>query len=312
MTTASSLKKRGVRLTQRAVNPRGRLPRRGYEHCFIEEEGVHSRLHLHHFYSMFLPDVTEPVDAHVHVFGADGARLGVVTRTLQPLSSLVLPMTEVLTELKSTETLGSVALDVEPSAGYERKLVEIGPDNARAQSPFWMGYYDAGGSVAYVHSIDQFYGEVFGVPRAAGFAFRARWHRGAEWSSKRLIDAEGLRRADAYLVNYSSSAGATTIRWRAHPGGAVLVAADRDRAAARRGARQRERRGCRQGNRPGATTSSRGRRTPHRERQAVRDAALRGRTLQPPPRLAVRPVNEVVAMRRASVAWRRRRATRCC
>jgi hypothetical protein len=222
MTTASSLKKRGVRLTQRAVNPRGRLPRRGYEHCFIEEEGVHSRLHLHHFYSMFLPDVNEPVDAHVHVFGAGGVRLGVVTRTLQPLTSLVLPMTEVLAELKSTETLGSVALDVEPSAAYERKLVEIGPDNARVQSPFWMGYFDAGGSVAYVHSIDQFYGEVFGVPRAAGFAFRARWHRGGEWSSKRLIDAEGLRRADAYLVNYSSSAGETTIRWRAHPDGAVL------------------------------------------------------------------------------------------
>jgi hypothetical protein len=222
MTTASSLKKRGVRLTQRAVNPRGRLPRRGYEHCFIEEEGVHSRLHLHHFYSMFLPDVNEPVDAHVHVFGSGGARVGVVTRTLQPLTSLVLPMTDVLAELTSTETLGSVALDVEPSATYERKLVEIGPENARVQSPFWMGYYDAGGSVAYVHSIDQYYGEVFGVPRAAGFAFRARWHRGGEWSSKRLIDAEGLRRADAYLVNYSSSAGETTIRWRAHPDGAVL------------------------------------------------------------------------------------------
>ncbi len=222
MTTTSSLRKRGIRLTQRAVNPRGRLPRRGYEHCFIEEEGVHSRLHLHHFYSMFLPDVNEPVDAHVHVFGAEGARLGVVSRRLQPLTSLVLPMTEVLAELKSTETLGSVAVDVEPSQTYERKLVEIGPDNARAQSPFWMGYFDAGGSVAYVHSIDQFYGEVFGVPRIAAFAFRARWHRGGEWSSKRLIDAPGLRRADAYLVNYSSSAGETTIRWRGHPDGAVL------------------------------------------------------------------------------------------
>ena len=36
-----------VTMARRAVNPRGRLPRRGYEHCFIEEEGVHSRLHLH-------------------------------------------------------------------------------------------------------------------------------------------------------------------------------------------------------------------------------------------------------------------------
>jgi hypothetical protein len=223
MTSAASLKKRGVTMARRAVNPRGRLPRRGYEHCFIEEEGVHSRLHLHHFYSMFLPDVNEPVDAHVHVFGADGRRLGTVTRRLQPLTSLVLPMTEVLAELSSPATLGSVAVDVEPSDAYARKLVELGPQNARAQSPFWMGYFDDGGSVAYVHSIDQFYGAVFGVGRVAGLAYRARWHRSGEWASKRLIDTAGLRRADAYLVNHSSSAGQTTIRWRAHPDGATLA-----------------------------------------------------------------------------------------
>jgi hypothetical protein len=223
MTSAASLKKRGVTMARRAVNPHGRLPRRGYEHCFIEEEGVHSRLHLHHFYSMFLPDVNEPVDAHVHVFGADGTRLGIVTRRLQPLTSLVLPMTEVLAELSSPATLGSVAVDVEPSEAYARRLVEIGPQNAMAQSPFWMGYYDDGGSVAYVHSIDQFYGTVFGVGRVAGLAYRARWHRSGEWASKRLIDTAGLRRADAYLVNHSSSAGQTTIRWRAHPDGATLA-----------------------------------------------------------------------------------------
>ncbi len=223
MTSAASLKKRGVTMARRAVNPRGRLPRRGYEHCFIEEEGVHSRLHLHHFYSMFLPDVNEPVDAHVHVFGADGRRLGTVTRRLQPLTSLVLPMTEVLAELSSPATLGSVAVDVEPSDAYARKLVELGPQNAMAQSPFWMGYFDDGGSVAYVHSIDQFYGAVFGVGRVAGLAYRARWHRSGEWASKRLIETAGLRRADAYLVNHSSSAGQTTIRWRAHPDGATLA-----------------------------------------------------------------------------------------
>jgi hypothetical protein len=223
MTSAASLKKRGVTLARRAVNPQGRLPRRGYEHCFIEEEGVHSRLHLHHFYSMFLPDVNEPVDAHLHVFGADGGRLGVVTRRLQPLTSLVLPMNKVLAELRSPATLGSVAVDVEPSDAYARKLVEIGPQNAMVQSPFWMGYYDEAGSVAYVHSIDQFYGTVFGVGRVAGLAYRARSHRSGDWASKRLIDTTGLRRADAYLVNHSSSAGQTTIRWRAHPDGATLA-----------------------------------------------------------------------------------------
>jgi hypothetical protein len=222
MSTSASLKKRGVKLARRAVNPRGRLPRRAYEHCFIEEEGVHSRLHLHHFYSMFLPDINQPVDAHVYAFGADGKRLGVLTRRLQPLTSLVLPMGEVLAELHSSETLGSVAVDVEPSDAYAQKLVEVGPQNAMAQSPFWMGYYDDGGSVAYVHSIDQFYGAVFGVGKVAGMAYRARSHRSGEWASKRLIDTATLRRADAYLVNYSPSAGETTIRWRAHPDGATL------------------------------------------------------------------------------------------
>jgi hypothetical protein len=223
VSTSQSLKRRGVKLVRRAVNPGGHLPRRGYEHCFIEEEGVHSRLHLHHFYSLFLPDVNEPVDAHVHVFDAGGRRAGAVTRTLQPLASLVLPMTEVLKELGSAATLGSVAVDVEPSQAYSRKLVELGPQNAMAQCPFWMGYFDDAGSVAYVHSIDQYYGEVFGVGRVAGLAYRARWHRGTQWASKRLIDAEGLRRADAYLVNHSPSAGQTTVRWRAQPGGETLA-----------------------------------------------------------------------------------------
>jgi len=223
MTSAGSLKKRSITMIRRAVNPRGRLPRRGYEHCFIEEEGVHSRLHLHHFYSLFLPDVNEPIVAHVHTFGADGRRLGAVSRALRPLTSMVLPMRDVLKELGSTATLGSVAVDVEPSESYARKLVEIGPRNAMVQSPFWMGYHDDGGSVAYVHSIDQYYGEVFGVGRVAGLAYRARWHRGGAWSSKRLIDTDGLRRADAYLVNHSPAAGQTTVRWRTHPGGATLA-----------------------------------------------------------------------------------------
>jgi hypothetical protein len=38
-----------------------------------------------------------------------------------------------------------------------------------------------------------------------------------------LIDTDGLRRADAYLVNHSPSAGRTTVRWRAHPDGATLA-----------------------------------------------------------------------------------------
>jgi len=222
MTTARSVAKRGVRVAQRISNRAGHLPRRGYAHCFIEDGGVHSRLHLHHFYSLFLPDVTEPVDVHIRVYTAEGRDLGTATRRLAPFSSLTLPVAEVLAELRSDAKLGTVAVDVEPAADYSRRLVEVGPQGAIAQSPFWMGYYDDLGSVAYIHSIDQYYGSVFGIGRIAGLAFRARWHRGGAWTSKRLIETKGLRRADAFLVNHSPSAGRTTVRWLTHPGGVTL------------------------------------------------------------------------------------------
>jgi hypothetical protein len=223
MSASPSLARRTVRLARRALNPSGKLPRRGYAHCFIEEDGVHSRLHLHNFYSLFLPDVRDPVDVHVRVYGADGRTLGTVDRRLSPFTSLTLPMAEVLAELHASAPLGTVAVDVEPGEAYAKRLVEVGPQNATAQSPFWMGFYDDGGSVAYVHSIDQYYGAVFGIGRVAGYAFRARWHRGGDWSSKRLIDAEDLTRADAYLVNHSPTRGDATLRWVAHPTGTTIA-----------------------------------------------------------------------------------------
>lgn len=222
MSAARSLALRGVKLARRASNPARRLPRRGYAHCFIEADGVHSRLHLHHFYSLFLPDLTEPVDAHIHVFSEAGKALGVVTRRLTPFSSLTLPMSEVLSELGTSAALGTVALDIEPGIGYSRRLVELGPQSAMAQSPFWMGYYGDDGSVAYIHSIDQHFGTVFGIGRIGSIAFRAHWHRGGDWASKRLIDAQGLRQADAYLVNHSTAAGRPTVRWLAHPEKTIL------------------------------------------------------------------------------------------
>jgi hypothetical protein len=91
-----------------------------------------------------------------------------------------------------------------------------------AQSPFWMGFFDERGSVAYIHSIDQNYGDVFGVGRVAGLAYRARWQRGGPWTSKRLIEARALSQLDAFLVNHSPVAGKTTLRWLAHPSGRVV------------------------------------------------------------------------------------------
>lgn len=218
-----ALARRGATIARRASNPSHRLPRRAYAHCFIEDAGVHSRLHLHHFYSLFVPDITDPVAVQVQVFDADGRRLGAVARTLPPFTSLTLTMRDVLAELGVSVLYGTVAVDVEPSPACWHRLVEVGPQNAMAQSPFWMGFVDDGGSVAYVHSIDQFYGTVFGVGRIAGLAYRGSWHRGGAWTSKRLIDARDLVRADAYLVNHSPTAGRTTVRWLDHPGGTVVA-----------------------------------------------------------------------------------------
>lgn len=119
--------------------------------------------------------------------------------------------------------MGTVVLDVEPAARHNQALIEAGPEGAMAQSPFWMGFFDDRGSVAYIHSIDQNYGDVFGVGRVAGMAYKARWRRGGPWTSKRLIEARGLRQLDAFLVNHSPASGRTTLRWLAHPSGATVV-----------------------------------------------------------------------------------------
>ena len=105
MSASPSLARRGIRIARRALNPSGKLPRRGYAHCFIEEDGVHSRLHLHNFYSLFLPDIRDPVDVHVRVYGADGRNLGTVSRRLAPFTSLTLPMADVLKELHASAPL---------------------------------------------------------------------------------------------------------------------------------------------------------------------------------------------------------------
>lgn len=223
MSAVRTAAKRGVSAARRASNPGHRLPRRAYAHCFIEQDGVHSRLHLHHFYSLFLPDIDEPVTVHVRVHDATGTVLGELSRTLTPFSSLTLPMAEVLAEIGAISELGTVAVDVEPGDRQAQRLVEVGPPEATAQSPFWMGFHDDRGSIAYVHSIDQYYGAVFGVGPLARLAYRSRWHRGGAWTSKRLVDAQGLLRADAYLVNHSPEDGRTTVRWIADPDGPVVA-----------------------------------------------------------------------------------------
>lgn len=216
-------KHQAARLLTRTTRMVGQLPRRAYAHLFIESEGVHSRLHLHHFYSLFLPDVTDPVSVHVELHDAEGRKLGTQDRTLQPFGSELLAVGELLATMGASAPWGSAIVDVEPSPAHTARLLELGPELASVQSPFWMGFWDEGGSVAYVHSIDQHFGQVFGVNRLAGHVHQTPWARGGHWTSNRIIEAAGLERLDAYLMNQTPAAGATAISWLSHPDGDPVV-----------------------------------------------------------------------------------------
>jgi len=216
-------KHRAAHLITRTTRAAGQLPRRAYAHLFIETEGVHSRLHLHHFYSLFLPDIDEPVTVHVELHDAEGRKLGTQDRVMQPFGSELLAVSDLLAAVGAGSPWGSAIVDVEPSRAHVARLLEVGPEQASVQSPFWMGFWDEGGSVAYVHSIDQHFGQVFGVNRLAGHVHQTPWARGGHWTSNRIIEAAGLERLDAFLMNQTPAPGQTSVSWLSHPEGETVV-----------------------------------------------------------------------------------------
>ena len=144
----------------------GRAPRMAYTHYFIQSEGLHSRIHLQNFYSTFWPQVREPAMAHILVHDDRGQLQGSAQREIPPFGSLFLEVSELLAELGSQATEGTVAIDLEPPTGVRAQFHEL-PDAEQAEikTPFWMAYYDDTENYMYVHSIDTLGGEVFGASR---------------------------------------------------------------------------------------------------------------------------------------------------
>ncbi len=121
MTTVRDIKVRTRDTVRKLVKPADVLPKRGYAHFFIETEGIHSRLHLHHFYSLFLPDLDEAVQVHIRVHDEAGKTLGTVTRSLTSFASLNLPASELLGELGSSAPMGTVSWTSSPLPGTTRR-----------------------------------------------------------------------------------------------------------------------------------------------------------------------------------------------
>jgi hypothetical protein len=182
----------------------GKAPRMAYAHYFIESEGLHSRIHLQNFYSTFWPQVREPSSAQIIVHDAAGSPQGRTRRELPPFGSLFLEVSELLSELDSDASEGTVAIDLEPPAGVRDHFDELpSAEEVELKTPFWMAYHDDTENYMYVHSIDTLGGEVFGVPQLLRWSMTRTVREGERWRSWRLLDVERLSDLQVVCINHS-------------------------------------------------------------------------------------------------------------
>lgn len=194
---------------------RGDIPRLGFQHYFIESEGLHSRIHLQNFYSTFFPHIEEPAHGTVTVFGSDGTDLGSHSFTLTRFASLFLEARDLLGHVGATATEGSVTVDLRPPARVLRELGDFplpDPWALRISTPFWMAFYDDDDNYMYVHSIDRYAGAFHGVPGPVGWMLRRRFAvPGTSWRSGRLLDAHGITDLQIVVLNHSNERRSTTL-----------------------------------------------------------------------------------------------------
>ena len=188
----------------------GRIPRLGFQHYFIESEGLHSRVHLQNFYSTFWADLDVPATADIQIFAGDGRALGRIERRLAPFGGLFLEVREILAEVGASVTEGSVTIDLQPPRQVLADLAASSipePWSLRISTPFWMAYYDDEENYMYVHSIDRFAGAFRGVPRPVARVMSRRFSAtGPSWRSGRVIDIEGLMDLQVVAINHSARA----------------------------------------------------------------------------------------------------------
>jgi len=190
----------------------GRPPRYAYTHYFIEDGGLHSRIHLQNFYSTFWPQVREPAVADIQVFDDGGRSQGSCRRVILPFGSLFLEVAELLGELGSDAHEGSVAIDLEPAPAVREQFHDLpDADQVEVRTPFWMAYYDSHENFMYVHSIDTLGGEVFGAPGLLRWAMTRSVPSGERWRSWRLLEADRLSDLQIVCMNMSTETRSTVV-----------------------------------------------------------------------------------------------------
>jgi hypothetical protein len=206
----SAVKERVTKTLQQRAIRSGKLPREAYGHYFIETEGLHSRIHLQNFWSTFWPDHPAATTATIQVRDRSGRSLGVLEKPLPKFGQLFLEMRDVLSELGSDSTEGSVAVDLRPPESVTAELPDLPKvEDTEINTPFWMAYYDADENYMYVHSIEKLRGEHFGTSRAYGWLLDRTVDQGERWRSWRLLDAARLSEIQIVVVNHSPVPRAT-------------------------------------------------------------------------------------------------------
>lgn len=212
MTTIDRVKQRAFRETHEYATKSGKPPRQLGQHYFIERNGLHSRLHLQNFYSIFWPQVDEPAVAHIELFGADGARLGDVERTVARFGALFCDIRELLDEVGADAKEGTVAIDLEPPREVRRQFGDIpNPGQVFLSTPFWMAYYDDAENYMYVHSIESLGGKIVGTIGPIERKFSKPTGPGATWRSWRMLESEDLSELHIVMINHGALPGRATV-----------------------------------------------------------------------------------------------------
>lgn len=193
----------------------GRVPRYAYRHYFIEDDGLHSRVHMQNFYSTMWPHLEETVRVRVEAFDASGKSLGHRYYELAPFGGLFLEVRDLLASLGASSREGTVLLDAEPPRRVLDDLTSFPlPDQEELLmgTPFWMAYYDADENYMYVHSISPEMGTLYGVPRPVGkLLIEGADEQAGAWRAGRLLDAGGLEDLQLVLVNHSGGTRTPTV-----------------------------------------------------------------------------------------------------
>jgi hypothetical protein len=192
-----------------------RVPRYAYRHYYIEDDGLHTRVHMQNFYSTMWPHLEETVSVRVEAFDAAGRSFGVRHYELAPFGALFLDVRDLLEALGATSSEGTVLVDAAPPQSVLDDLTSFPlPDQWELimGTPFWMAYSDAHENYMYVHAISPEMGKFYGVPAPVGrLLMEGAEEQSGSWRAGRLIDVAGLADLQIVLINHAAGTRKPTV-----------------------------------------------------------------------------------------------------